>query len=56
MWLADTNFPSEKNFEVATFNNDIFGKFSVRGNFPWVEMGLYKEPCSVDNMLLYLLQ
>jgi hypothetical protein len=42
MWLADTNFPWEKNFEVENFqllNNDIFGKFSVRGNFSWVEMG-----------------
>jgi hypothetical protein len=43
MWLADTNFPSEKKFlswKVSTFNNDIFGKFSVRGKFSWVEMGL----------------
>ena len=37
----DTNFPSEINFEVENFqlfnNNDIFGKFSVRGNFSLVE-------------------
>jgi hypothetical protein len=41
MWLADTNFTSEKNFEqkkFSTFDNDILGKFSVRGDFSWVEM------------------
>jgi hypothetical protein len=48
MWLADTNFPSEKNFEVEnfpTFNNDICGKFSGRGDVSWVEMGP-KEHCT----------
>jgi hypothetical protein len=43
MWLADANFPSEKKFEVEYVqlsNNDIFGKFSVRGKISWVEMGL----------------
>jgi hypothetical protein len=39
MWLA-----VETNYEVETFNNDIFGKFSVRGNFSWQEMGLCKMP------------
>ena len=32
-----------KNFEdenFRTFNNDIFGKSSVRGNFSWAEMGV----------------
>jgi hypothetical protein len=35
-------FRLEKNFEVenrSTFNNDIFGTFSVRGKVSWVEMG-----------------
>jgi hypothetical protein len=27
--------------KFSTFNNDIFGTFSVRGNFSLVEMGLY---------------
>jgi hypothetical protein len=44
MWLADTNFPSGKKFwswKFSTFyNNDIFGKCSVRGKFSWVQMGL----------------
>jgi hypothetical protein len=31
------NFPRK---EISTFNNEIFGKVSVRGNFSWVEMGL----------------
>jgi hypothetical protein len=33
--MADTNFPSEKEFEVENFQvltTDIFGNFSVRGN------------------------
>jgi hypothetical protein len=29
------------SWKFSTFNNVIFGKFSVRGNFSWVEMGLY---------------
>ena len=28
--------------KIFSFNNDIFGKFSVRGKFSWVEMGLNK--------------
>jgi hypothetical protein len=28
------------SWKFSTFNNDIFGKFFVRGNFSWVEMGL----------------
>jgi hypothetical protein len=31
------------SWKFSTFNNDIFGKFSVRGNFSWVEMGLYSD-------------
>jgi hypothetical protein len=27
------------NWKCSTFNNDIFGTFSVRGNFSWMEMG-----------------
>jgi hypothetical protein len=41
MCSTNTYFPSVKNFEVENFpifNNDIFGKFSVRGNFSWVEI------------------
>jgi hypothetical protein len=36
MWLADTNFRLEKiwRWKCSTFNNDIFGKFSVRGDHP----------------------
>jgi hypothetical protein len=44
------NFSGKKNFQIgwkkcwswkfSTFNNDIFGTFSVRGNFSWVEMDL----------------
>jgi hypothetical protein len=35
-------FSAERKFckMWSTFNNDIFGKFSVCGNFSWVEMGL----------------
>jgi hypothetical protein len=29
------------SWKFSTFNIDIFGTFSIRGNFSWVEMGLY---------------
>jgi hypothetical protein len=51
MWLADTNFPSEKTFEVENFQlltMIFFGKFSVHGNFSWVEMGLKALFASTD--------
>ena len=41
MWLADTNFTVGEKFwswKFSTFNNDIFWKFSVRGNFSSVEI------------------
>jgi hypothetical protein len=44
MWLADTNSPWEKkiwSWKCSTCNNDIFGTFSVRGNFFSSENGPY---------------
>jgi hypothetical protein len=57
MWLADTNFPSEKNFAVENFqlfkSDDIFGKFSVGGKFLWVEMGLNATANQISRRIIH---
>jgi hypothetical protein len=40
------------SWKFSTFNNDIFGKFSIRGNFSWVEMGLYKRIMFIPQYLI----